>query len=171
MVNTNGTFTYSLKESGDYTYFDIPETGSTNKLRTAKWIDSASYAISVIATESGGGGLVVTNDFTITVDLATSDDWVFVVSADVQVGAADGTVIGTAETSRPGATFAVAGGLTNLFYFEGDDLKVTNSADWGAIGTTNYVTIQASGGGVTNELIVAASVVNGATSGTTFRFR
>jgi len=169
MVNTNGTFTYALDASGDYTYFDI-STGTTN-LRTAVWIDSDSYDISIIGTESGGGGLVVTNDFTINVDPVAANKMAFVVAADVQSGAADGTVVGTAQTDVSGATFSIIDGREDLFYMDGADLKLTNSSDWGSIGTTNYVRLQASVGAATNELVVAAGVISGASSGTIFMFR
>lgn len=168
MVNTNGTFSYSLKTSGDYACFDIP-TGTTN-LRTAAWIDAASYSISIIGTETGGGGLVVTNDFTITVDPATDEIPDFMVSAEVLDGATDGTLVGTAQTIQSGATFSISAGRDDLFYFDGSDLKLTNAASWGSIGTTNYVTLQAVVGTGTNELVVAATVVDTATSGTIFRF-
>jgi hypothetical protein len=114
--------------------------------------------------------LVVTNDYTITVDPAADEIPIFVVSADVQSGAADGTVVGTAQTRQSGATFSILDGRLDLFYLDGADLKVTNSADWGSVGTTNYVTLQAVVGSGTNELVVAASVVSRATSGTIFRF-
>lgn len=169
MVNTNGTFTYALDASGDYTYFDI-STGTTN-LRTAAWIDSDQYDISIIGTESGGGGLVVTNDFTINVDPVAANKMAFVVAADVQSGAADGAVVGTAQTDVSGATFSIIDGREDLFYMDGADLKLTNSSDWGSIGTTNYVRLQASVGAATNELVVAAGVISGASAGTIFIFR
>jgi len=169
MVNTNGTFTYSLDTTGDYAYFDI-SSGTTN-LRTAAWINKASFDISIVGTESGGGGLVVTNDFTITVDAIADARPTFVVSAEVQNGATDGTVVGTARTVESGATFSIISGRADLFYFEGSDLKVTNSADWGSIGTTNYVTLQAIVGSGTNQLVVAAGIVGSASSrGTVFIF-
>jgi hypothetical protein len=168
MANTNGTFSYSLKASGDYADFDIP-AGTTN-LRTAAWIDSSSYSISIIGTETGGGGLVVTNDFTITVDPATDEIPDFVVSAEVQDGAADGTLVGTAQTIQSGATFSISAGRDDLFYFDGADLKLTNASSWGSIGTTNYVTLQAVVGTGTNELVVAVAVVDIPTNGTIFRF-
>ncbi len=168
MGATSATFTYSLAATGDYTVFDIP-TGTTN-LRTSAWIDSASYDISIIGTESGGGGLVVTNDFTIGVDPALSGAPTFMASAEVQTGSADGTLVGTAQTVQSGATFSISGGREDLFYLDGADLKVTNSADWGSIGTTNYVMLQAVVGTGTNELAVAVNVVNTAASGTIFLF-
>jgi hypothetical protein len=169
MANTNGTFSYAMETtSGDNGHFDIP--ASTTNLRTAAWLDSNSYNISIVGTETGGGGLIVTNDFTINV--TTADDIPdFVVSAEVQSGSTDGTVVGTAQTIQSGATFSISGGREDLFYFDGNELKVTNSASWGSIGTTNYVTLQAVVGSGTNELIVAASVVSGTPSATIFRFR
>lgn len=170
MANTNGTFTYAMEtDAGDDAYFDIAN-GTTN-LRTKVWMNKASYAISIVGTESGGGGLVVTNDFTITVNPATETRPTFVVTADVQAGAVDGTVIGTAETMESGATFSISSGRSDLFYFDGASLKLTNAADWGGIGTTNYVTLQAVVGTGTNELVVAAGVVSVTTRGTVFRFR
>jgi len=152
--------TDSGPDSGD---FQI--TGTTN-LQTKVWMDSASKAISIIAYSNST--VLATNHFTITVSEAATLP--FIVSADVQTGAADGTVIGTAQTAVSGATFSIFGGRSDLFYMEGAELKLTNNAGWGSVGSTNYVTIQAVSGGLTNQLVVAAKVVSGATSGTIFRF-
>jgi hypothetical protein len=74
-------------------------------------------------------------------------------------------------TDVSGATFSIIDGREDLFYMHGADLKLTNSSDWGSIGTTNYVRLQASVGAATNELVVAAGVISGASAGTIFMFR
>jgi len=147
--------TDSGPDSGD---FQI--TGTTN-LQTKVWMDSASKAISIIAYSNST--VLATNHFTITVSEATTLP--FIVSADVQAGAADGTVIGTAQAAVSEATFSIVGGRSDLFYMDGAELKLTNSADWGSVGTTNYVILQAASGSVSNELVVAAGVGSGATRG------
>jgi hypothetical protein len=156
---------YVLLEVDDHDYFDILE-GGTNLL-TATWMDSASYDISILATNTTSGFSTTTN-FTITVTAATP---VFSVAAEVAYPVTDGDVVGTAQTSCSGGAFSTINGRTDLFYFDGAVLKATNAASWGGVGTTNYVTIRATAGGQTDDLIVAVEVVNTVTSGTVFRFR
>jgi len=169
MAATNSAnFAYSLTSTGDYSYFDIA-AGSTN-LRTAAWIDKGAFSISIIVTNSTDG-FSLTNNFNITVDEASVAIPVFVVSAQVQNGSTDGTTVGTVETVVAGATFSLADGRTDLFYLDGADLKLTNAADWGGLGVTNYVTLRAVKNSTTNELVVAASMIAGSPSPTVFRFR
>jgi hypothetical protein len=151
---------------GDSADFEV--TSATN-LRTKVWMDAASKDISVVAYSNSTP--ILTNDFTITVSPSSSDDLVFVVSAEVQNAAPDGTVVGTADTLQSSPTFSVSGGRTDLFYFDGSDLKLTNSASWGGVGTTNYVTLQATDGVATNELVVITSVVSNVPEASIFRFR
>jgi len=73
VINTNTTFSYSLVESGSYpdnASFDLTG-GSSSNLVTAEPIDyetKSSYTIRVLATETGGGSLLLTNTFTIAVN-------------------------------------------------------------------------------------------------------
>jgi len=162
MVATNGTFTYALESGGDNDNFSIAP-GSTN-LRTAVWMSAASNNISIVGTETGGGGLVLTNDFVIDV---TAADPVFVVAAGVGNPVTDGETVGTALTSS-GASVSIVPGLgrDDLFVMAGNDLTVANPGDWVA-GTTNYVMLTTSA--ATGDLIVGVTM--GGPSGTVFIFR
>jgi len=174
MANTNGTFTYSLAASGDYTYFDIAN-GTTN-LRTAKFIDSDAYIISIVGTESGGGGLVVTNDFTIDVTAVADTYMAFEVSAEVGSGvAAGGEAVGylRAQAADSSATtFSLIDGRTDLFQITGDtNLVQVAGTDPGSLGTINWIQACAANAVTTNYLLIGVEVVRGTPAGTVFMFR
>lgn len=156
---------YILLETGDHAYFYIAE-GSTN-LQTATWMDSDWYDISILATNTSSGFSTATN-FTITV---TAGAPVFSVVAEVTHPVTEGVVVGTAQASSAGAKFSVVNGRTDLFTFDGAELKATNAALWDGAGATYYVTVRATDGAATDDLIVAVEVVNTVTRGTVFRFR
>ncbi len=172
MIVTNGAFTYTLTNTvagPDSGNFSIA-SGSTN-LRTAVWMNAASNNISIVGTETGGGGLVVTNDFTITT-VAVAADPIFVVSAEVEFPPADGDIVGVMTTATEGVTFSFVAGRDDLFTRDANNnLIVTNSGDWGALGTTSHVTLRATNGSGSTDMVVGVVVVNGTPAGTIFMFQ
>ena len=113
MGATNGTFTYTLESGGDNDNFSIA-SGSTN-LSTAAWMDAGSYNISIVGTEApGGGDLLVTNDYTITVTAPTR----LMLTVEAQM---DGSPTASSQVgilrAQPGSgtTFDIVGGRVDLF--------------------------------------------------------
>ena len=174
--NTNAAnFAFSVVASGpDYTYFDIA-TGTTN-LRTAKFIDSASYDIMILATNSGDG-FWVTNAFTITTTDPGPVQPNFVVGATVApLDITDGTVVGVMRSSPSATSYSVVGGRTDMFDITGvTNLVVDNAATaWTGLvlGDVAYVSVDAVSGSFTNTLIVGVEVANvGLPAGTIFLFQ
>ena len=169
MVVTNpADFAFSVVASGpDYTYFDIA-TGTTN-LRTTTWIDSDAYTIMILATNSGDGAWVT--KFTITAS-AVAVDPIFAVGAEVEFPVADGDIVGVMTTVTAGVTFSFVGGNDDLFTQDANNnLIVTNFADWGGLDTTSYVTLRATGGSGSTDMVVGVTVVSGVPAGTIFLFQ
>ena len=174
LVTNPANFAFSVVASGpDYTYFDIA-TGTTN-LRTAKWIDSDSYDIMILATNSGDG-FWVTNAFTITAtDPGGRPN--FVVGATVAPDdIADDTVVGVMQSSPSATTYSLVGGRTDMFDITGvTNLVVDNAATaWTGLvlGDVAYVSVDAVSGSFTNTLIVGVEVASTALpAGTIFLFQ
>jgi len=143
-------------------------TGTTN-LNTAVWMSKQTNYISIAAVSNGLA--LVTNSLEVIVIPASS--LVFRVSAEVSNSANNGDTIGTMTVDNDaGATFSIVGGRTDLFTTDGSDkLLVTNQASWGAVGTTNFVTIRASSSAGSSDLTIGAVVVSGIPDASVFRFR
>jgi hypothetical protein len=174
VTNNQSGLTYTLPVTAngpDSASFQISDT--TN-LRTAVWMTTNSYAISIAAAKDGTP--LVTNDFTITVDAIPSDYHAFVVAAEVGDGiASGGEIVGQLQSMavNPSAwTYSLVDGRTDLFEIT-DDTNVVQIAgtDPGSVGTVNHVQIQAGTAEATNYLVVAAEVVRGPRDPTFFRFR
>ena len=172
MVNTNSAgFSYTLDPSGGYTYFAIP-TGTTN-LRTAAWIDAASYSISIVGTK---GSFSVTNPFTINITPDAADFLAFEVAAEMSAAPVAGTeqvgVLKARDAHTSGVGFSITGGRDDLFTISGGtNLMQVATTDPGAVGTINYVEVTATNAVATNALLIAVEVVSGTPEGTLFMFR
>jgi hypothetical protein len=171
MNNTNGTFSYTLEATGDYTYFDI--ASSSTNLRTAKWIDSASYSISIKGSNSVDG-FTVTNDFTVRVD-AVDPHIAFTVSATMDATPNGSEVVGILSAAEwpaaGGIGFDIVGGREELFTISGNtNIMQIAGSDPGPSGSTNYLTIRATNSVATSYLQIACTVGSSA-SATVFRFR
>ncbi|MBT3296589.1 MAG: cadherin repeat domain-containing protein [Verrucomicrobia bacterium] len=150
MVNTNGTFTYTLESGGGNDNFSIA-SGSTN-LRTAAWMDAA-HNISIVGTQDPGeGDLVVTNDYEITLTAATH--LLLKVTARMDLSPTASSQLGILG-AQPGSgtSFEIAGGREDLFEIDvsGTNLMQVVGSDPGSAGEVHYVEVKASNAGVTPD--------------------
>jgi hypothetical protein len=181
VINTNTTFTYSLvsgtgDEGNDFFKLSPAGGGSNNSnLLTAVALDyeiTNSYSIRVLAEEDGGG-LSLTNTFTISIDNVVEPFGTYA-SASV-----------TPETTEVGTLESVMGDNTTVTYtipgteFDDAKFKITggnvleliNAADsTGKLGTSYFVNVVATGDqdAKTNSLLIKVTVENSATAGTIF---
>ena len=132
MLNTNGTFTYSLPVYGDNAFFDLTGTDNSNLVTDAifDYETDSTYDIRVVATK---GADTVTNDVEITISNA-SDPAVALSSQDVDEDESVGTVVGTISTANPIGPYTYAysfGGGTDdaSFTIDGSNLKTAEVFD------------------------------------------
>jgi len=167
MAHAPGAFTYALESGGDNDHFSIA-SGSTN-LRTAVWMSTAVNNISIVGTEAGGGGVVVTNDFSINV--VTPTHLLLKVAATIDASPTAQSQMGILG-ARPdsGMTFDIVVGRKDLFEIDGSGTKLMQVAgsDPGSSGETHYLEIKASNAGVTTDAYYLIEATVGGTSGTLF---
>jgi len=161
MGATNGTFVYTLESGGDNDNFSIA-SGSTN-LRTAAWMDAALNNISIVGTETGGGGLVVTNDFVINVTAPTH--LLLKVTATMDASPTASSQVGILG-AQPGSgtSFEIVSGREDLFEIDGSgtNLMQVVGSDPGSAGEVHYVEVKASNAGVTSDAyyLIESTVVS-----------
>jgi len=167
--NTNGTFTFSLVETGffpDNTSFTLGGVNSSNVLTAAVFDYEAqtNYNIRVLAAETGGGGLQLTNTFAIAVnDINETFGGVYAL-AEVTAGQ---TAVATLQ-SLPGQNTSVA--YSKVTGFDSADFSIAGDAlslnSAGVLGDVKYIEIQAVGSplGETNSVLVKVSVVASAST-------
>ncbi len=167
--NTNGTFTFSLVETGsfpDNTSFTLGGGNSSNVL-TAAVLDyeaQTSYSIRVLATETGGGGLELTNTLAIAVNDITETFGGVYALAEVTVGqTAVATLQSLAGQNTSVAYSKVTGFDSADFSIVGDALSL---AAPGVLDDVKYVEVQAVGSplGETNSVLVKVTVVSSAST-------
>ncbi len=165
MANATGEFTYTLESGGDNDNFSIA-SDSTN-LRTAVWMNAASYNISIVATETGGDNLVVTNDFTINATVPTH--LLLKVTATMDASPTASSQVGSLG-ARPGSgtIFEIVGGRKELFEIDasGTNLMQVVGSDPGSEGDVHYLEIKASNAGVTSDAYYLIEATVDTTSGT-----
>jgi len=165
MAHAPGAFTYALERGGDNDNFSIA-SGSTN-LRTAVWMDASAYNISIVATETGGDYLVVTNDFVISVTAPTH--LLLKVTATMAASPTASSQVGVLG-SRPGSgtTFEIVVGREDLFEIDasGTNLMQVAGSDPGSSGETHYLEIKASNAGVTTDAYYLIEATVAGTPGT-----
>ncbi len=171
-ANTNGTFTYSLVsgtgDSGNGNF----QISDSNLLTTVVFDYEAqtSYSVRVQSTEVGGGGLELTNTFTITI-VNEVETWGGVYAlAEVTAGQ---TAVATLQ-SLPGENTSVA--YSKVTGFDSADFSIAGDAlslnAPGVLGEEKYIEVQAVGTpvGQTNTVLVKVTVVADATSTTIIMF-
>jgi hypothetical protein len=160
MQNTNGTFAFSL-QGVDAGNFSIA-SGSTN-LRTAVWMSAGAKNISIVGSETGGGGLVVTNDFVITV---TASDYISLKMAAGMDANPTGPSLVASLDARPGSgtSFEVASGREDLFEIDGTGTNLVQIAgsNTGPAGGTHYVELKESNAGVATDAYYVIEATVGA---------
>ncbi len=165
MGATDGTFAYALESGGANDNFAIAP-GSTN-LHTAAWMDAAAYNISVVATETGGDNLVVTNDFTITV--ADPTHLTLKVTATMTASPTASSQLGSL-VAQPGSgtSFEIVSGSEDLFEIDvsGTKLMQVTGSNPGSAGETHYLEIKAMNDDVTNDAYYLIEATVGTPSGT-----
>lgn len=148
----------------DNAKFEI--TDGTN-LRTRVWMSQYSNSVSIAALSNSTA--LVTNSLPILV--TAGGDPIFQVSAEVANPIVDGDIVGLMQAANEDATFTFVGGRDDLFTQDASgNLLVTNAASWGALGSTNYVTLRATTSGGSDDLVVGVEVVNTTPAGTIFLF-
>ncbi len=177
VANTNATFKFELVagdgDDGNGSFnLDTPEINSSNIL-TAAVFDretQSSYDIRVLATETSGGGLLLTNTFTISVgDVSEPVDRMF---ANAEVKSTT-TLAATLEAMAGGVTYGITAGEHHAALFEiqnTDELHLKTAATAGQVGDEYFVEVTASGG-VTDSMLIKVTVVSGTPKGTVFIFR
>jgi hypothetical protein len=167
MANALGAFTYALQGGGDNDRFSIAP-GSTN-LRTAVWMNTAVNNISIVGTETGGGAVVVTNDFTI--NTKTPPHLLLKVTATIDASPTASSQVGILG-ARPGSgtSFEIVVGRRDLFEIDasGTNLMQVAGSDPGSSGDIHYLEIKASNAGVTKDAYYLIEATVGATRGMLF---
>ena len=133
MLNTNGTFTYSLPNGAlDNALFALTGTDNSNLVTDAifDYETDSAYDIRVVATK---GTDTVTNDFEITIANAL-DPAVALSSQDVDEGEPIGTVVGSLSTTNPVGAYTYAysfggGADDGSFTIDGTDLRTAEIFD------------------------------------------
>ena len=164
MQNTNGTFAFSL-QGVDAGKFSIA-SGSTN-LRTAVSMSAAANNISIVGTETGGGGLVVTNPYVINV---TASDYISLKMAAGMDANPTGPSLVANLDARPGSgtSFEVVSGREDLFEIDGTGTNLVQVADsnTGPAGGTHYVELKESNSAVATDAYYLIEATVGSERGT-----
>jgi hypothetical protein len=182
VANTNATFSFSLVEVGsfpDNTSFTLGGVNSSNVLTAAVFDKETKdpYSIRVLATETSGGSLLLTNTFTITVNDVAEAGGAMIARGEVQTGL---TLAGTLEvlldSSDSSVTYAVAGATYHGAMFEiagsGDELHLKAAPSAGELADEYFVEVTATGNasGVYPPMLIKVTVVSGTPEGTIFLF-
>ena len=182
VANTNATFSFSLVEVGsfpDNTSFTLGGVNSSNVLTAAVFDKETKdpYSIRVLATETSGGSLLLTNTFTITVNDVAEAGGAMIARGEVQTGL---TLAGTLEvlldSSDSSVTYAVAGATYHGAMFEiagGDELHLKAAPSAGELADEYFVEVTATGNasGVYPPMLIKVTVVSGTPEGTIFLFK
>jgi hypothetical protein len=182
VANTNATFSFSLVEVGsfpDNTSFTLGGVNSSNVLTAAVFDKETKdpYSIRVLATETSGGSLQLTNTFTITVNDVAEVGGAMIARGEVQTGL---TLAGTLEvlldSSDSSVTYAVAGATYHGAMFEiagsGDELHLKAAPSAGELADEYFVEVTATGdtSGAYPPMLIKVTVVSGTPDATIFIF-
>jgi hypothetical protein len=156
----------------DNTSFTLGGGDSSNVLTAAVFDYEAqtSYSIRVLATETGGGGLELTNTFTISVnDISETFGGVYAL-AEVTAGQTAVATLQSLAGQNTSVAYSKEAGFDQAdFTIVGDALSL-NAA--GVLDDVKYLGVQAVGSplGETNSILVKVTVISGVASSTVIMF-
>lgn len=171
-----GTFNYA--DADEYVVTGGADSGDflvtrTNELRTAAWVDQASYDIEVTAYSNSTS--LVTTSFTI--DATSYTRLPFEVTAQMKVDPSAEEQVGVLSTEpgfAEGTVFTIESGRDDLFTITGNtNLVQVAGSDTDAVGGVHYIEVKARNAGLDLDsyLVIEATVISGVPQSSTFRFR
>ena len=178
MANTNATFSFSLVEVGsfpDNTSFTLGGVNSSNVLTAAVFDKETKdpYSIRVLATETSGGSLLLTNTFTITVNNEIETLRANAL-AEVEVNTKPVATLQSQAGENTSVTYSIVAGYDGALFdaslIGGGDLSFITAPT--VLGTEYFVDVLVTGDddSATDTQLIKVTVVNSASPATIFLF-